>query len=553
MVSPSQEITVKPEVMFLEDLLQDIASGRLRVPRFQRPFVWRPGQMLDLFDSIEHGYPIGGLLVWDTPLHLRSLGQIAEIEVPPAQDADRVSYLLDGHQRLSTLFGSLVRRPRTQSSDQRDWKWQIYRELGLPRGVDDSRPSLFRHWPKDDDPPRNYLPMHVVLRTLDFLGFTRNLTGLEEAGDIDQWIDEAETVAQRIKSYKIAVVRLVGGDLRHAVEVFSRLNSSGQSITPDQMVSALAYPSDDGESLTERIVVIQEGVSDLGFGQLPSLTIFRCVLAVVGETDIQTARWEALADRVKGSLAEHVLHTEVALRRALLFHREQGVTLARLVPYQLHIVLLTAFFNACPEPSPQQREELKRWFWATSWAGYFAGANSTQVKAALSEMRDFAAGRGRLSWRDLIARPFPDRFDQRSARVRAYLIWELNTFGQRLGLDGERVDARGLLAESEGRAYRQVVTTGPGRSSPGNRLVLPTGFGESVLSGLCAIQGSLLHPVLESHGIPTQAFEALRQGRYERFIRERATALAAREREFMSSLGVTLPNDLMGDADIDTE
>lgn len=345
MSGPAREITVKPEVVFLEELLQDIAAGRLRVPKFQRPFVWRPEQMLALFDSIEHGYPIGSLLVWDTTLSLHSLDQVAGIEVSSAPADGRVSYLLDGHQRLSTLFGSLIRRPRLQPQSSGDWRWRIYRELGVPRGPDQNRPSLFRHWRRGEAPPLSYLPMGAVLRTLDFLGYTRELLVHGEIGDVTAWIDEAEQLAQRIKTYKIAIVRLVGGDLRHAVEVFSRLNSSGQAMGPDQMVSALAYQSDDGESLNDRISAIQEGLGDIGYGQLASLTIFRCVLAVAGEADIQTAKWEALADRVRGKLAEEVDHTERALLKTVEFLRRNGASLARLVPYNLHVILLTAFFH----------------------------------------------------------------------------------------------------------------------------------------------------------------------------------------------------------------
>ena len=55
MSQPTSDISVKPEIELLEDLLSEVANGRLRVPRFQRPFVWRPEQMLDLFDSIERG------------------------------------------------------------------------------------------------------------------------------------------------------------------------------------------------------------------------------------------------------------------------------------------------------------------------------------------------------------------------------------------------------------------------------------------------------------------------------------------------------------------
>ncbi len=55
--------SVKPEVVFVEELLADIRNGQLRIPRFQRPFVWEPRRMRNLFDSIYKSYPIGSLLI----------------------------------------------------------------------------------------------------------------------------------------------------------------------------------------------------------------------------------------------------------------------------------------------------------------------------------------------------------------------------------------------------------------------------------------------------------------------------------------------------------
>jgi Uncharacterized conserved protein len=80
----AEEFTIKPEVLLLEQLLEEVRSGRLRIPRFQRPYVWQPHQMLDLFDSIERGYPIGSILIWETSLRLPTLDQVAGIDVPPA-------------------------------------------------------------------------------------------------------------------------------------------------------------------------------------------------------------------------------------------------------------------------------------------------------------------------------------------------------------------------------------------------------------------------------------------------------------------------------------
>jgi Protein of unknown function DUF262 len=209
-------------------VLAEMAAGRLRVPKFQRPFVWRPEQMLNLFDSIERGYPIGSLLVWDTDLAIPSLDRVANVDIPPPSAAGPVGFLLDGHQRLSTLLGALrghVQAVEGVPRQQRDWLWDIYRVLGDSA----DRSDRFRHWTRSGTPPAEYLPMRSVLRTMDFLAYSRRLADavMEDPTPLAELIDEAEQLAHRIKSYQIAVVRLKGGQLQHAVEVFSRLNSSG--------------------------------------------------------------------------------------------------------------------------------------------------------------------------------------------------------------------------------------------------------------------------------------------------------------------------------------
>lgn len=549
----SSEIAVKPEIMLLEELLGEISSGRLRVPRFQRPFVWRPGQMTDLFDSIERGYPIGSVLIWETPLELPSLDTIAGVSIPSSTGGP-YSYVLDGHQRLSTLYGCLVRRPHgspppVEPRAQEEWMWEIYRVLGQQ----DDRANKFRHWKSLDQPPENYLPLRSVLRTMDFLAYARKLSSSDRE-NINDLIDEGEELALRIKSYKMAVVRLVGSDISHAVEVFSRLNSSGQSMTPDQMVSALTYRADGTESLADRISSIQESLGDVGYGQIPSITIFRSVLAIAGEEDVQEARWDVLADRVKDRLASAVELTEVALRTAVDFLRDEiGVPLARLVPYNAQVMLLSAFFGIAGSASSWQRELLIKWFWSTSWSGFFAGANTTQIKIALEEMKSFASGDADLDLSGQIARPFPDRFDMRSARIRAYLIWELQRFDRRLDSSGRPIDVVGLLARSDSNAYRHVVGSGPMVSNPSNRVVLPTRAGWSVRRSLLELSSDVEFDVIDSHGIPVEALTALRNGDARTFIGERARFLAELERDFMRSVGVQLSKNLQGDADIDAD
>ena len=63
---------VVSEVVFLGKLVERIAAGKIRVPRFQRDFVWKQQDMHALLDSVFQGFPIGSILVWDTEKRIDS-------------------------------------------------------------------------------------------------------------------------------------------------------------------------------------------------------------------------------------------------------------------------------------------------------------------------------------------------------------------------------------------------------------------------------------------------------------------------------------------------
>jgi hypothetical protein len=63
------------------------------LPRLQRGFVWEPSKIMDLWDSILRGFPIGSLL----------LTEIGEDGTTPAQAENRKFWLLDGQQRATSI------------------------------------------------------------------------------------------------------------------------------------------------------------------------------------------------------------------------------------------------------------------------------------------------------------------------------------------------------------------------------------------------------------------------------------------------------------------
>jgi uncharacterized protein with ParB-like and HNH nuclease domain len=83
----------------IPDILTKVAAGQIRIPKFQRGFVWEPDRVAYLMDSIYKGYPIGSLLLWRTGEQLKDERNLGPFELPTPEANFPIDYVLDGQQR----------------------------------------------------------------------------------------------------------------------------------------------------------------------------------------------------------------------------------------------------------------------------------------------------------------------------------------------------------------------------------------------------------------------------------------------------------------------
>ncbi len=95
---------ITPSAVKIDKLLNRIEEGDIKIPAFQRGFVWNQEQVIDLMDSIYNDYPIGSILLWNSLERLKSTKNIAGFEIPEREPQYPVNYVLDGQQRLSAIF-----------------------------------------------------------------------------------------------------------------------------------------------------------------------------------------------------------------------------------------------------------------------------------------------------------------------------------------------------------------------------------------------------------------------------------------------------------------
>ena len=531
---------VVPEVVFLGKLVERVAAGKIRVPRFQRAFVWKQPDLSALLDSVLRGFPIGSILVWDTETAIESSPKIGPVTLSP-RPGGLVGYLLDGQQRVSTLVGTLrLTGDADPVVDQIDWR--VHYDL------DDQKFVHLRQ--QEEQPGPRYFPVRSLLDTAEFFGACRRIQSDADAdaGAAQRRLGEADRLANAFRDYQLPLIHIREADLESAVTVFARLNRTGRKMAADEMVSALTYQ----EGKFHLAGMLNEFKSELrkkGFGNLDRAFLLRSVLAAL-DRDIYAKDWADLMVKpeVQKKLPEAFDDATQGIRLALNLLGRLGVVSDRLLPYGLQLVLLGEFHRLCPQPDAAAVELLTRWFWVTSFTGWFGGVNTAQAKRALEEIRGLARNQAaEFMVVDLgaPAQPFPDRFDARSARVRAFLLYLASLRPRSLHGDGD-LNPGELLSLLETDAIGYVWSNPDPKdlvSSPANRMFVDRDHLGQAIGALEGLDDDVLAAVLPTHGFPADSVGRLRDGDRAGLLEARLETLIAGERRFMEERQVKPPTE----------
>ena len=400
--------------------------------------------------------------------------------------------------------------------------------------------------------------MCSLLNTAGFFEACRRIQAQVDDEHRQRRLDEADRLASAFRDYQLPLVSIREADLESAVTVFARLNRTGRRMAEDELVSALTYV--EGEfHLASMLDDFKAELKKKGFGGLDRVFLLRSVLAAL-ELDIYAKDWADLMVKpeVRKRLPEGFEAAKEGIGLALEMLQSLGVTSDRLLPYGLQLVLLGEFHRICPRPPRDTAELMRRWFWVTSFTGWFGGANTAQAKRALEEVRNVSRGK-RATFNvvdlDTPAEPFPDRFDPRSARVRAFLLY-LASLGPQSLKGGPDLEPGPLLSLLKTDAVGYVWSNPDARelvSSPANRMFVDADHTGQALGALSALDDDALRRLLPTHGFPIDCIGLLRNDDRAGLINARLATLIEGERVFMGERNVPLPAERTAPTIADSE
>ena len=359
----------KPEILRIEELVIKVKQGDIKLPKFQRPFVWKKDDILKLLDSVYNGYPIGSILLWLTTQKLASENKIGDLNINNRPEEYPTNYLLDGQQRLSTLCGALFWDGKNKTS-----LWNISFDVDLETFI----------FPQSEE-KINYFPLNKLINTTDFINQCK---AFEASENKVTYTKNAEKLLKSIKDYKIAAVTIGDMEIDEVAPIFERINSSGRQLTMVDLMRAATWKG--GFDLNDAIVNVRNACESKQFFDIQDSHILRNIAACAG-LGIHKDGIEKLRKCTSNDLKIASENCTEAYKLAVDFlATELPLSSISYLPYGLQLTLLVEFFNLNQNPEKDEREKLKKWFWKSAFSRFFGVANTGLITQSLSEVRDFA-------------------------------------------------------------------------------------------------------------------------------------------------------------------
>jgi len=499
--------------------LQLVRDGKIRLPEFQRPQRWRSSHVVDLFDSIYRGLPIGTLLFAKREADARWL-HYGSLSLKAPQVADGL-FMVDGQQRMTALAAALL-HPSERPRGDIHAMWFDLEEERFLRYAGGTAPH---HW----------IPLNVVGDSFKQLGWLNDWHLRNERPDL---VRRALALGKAIREYQVPAYVVEAASEEALRLIFKRTNTSGVAMKESEVFEAL-YGATDKLSLRAAISRLEE----TGFGEISEEWFLRCLKCVDG----MDPRERFISEKNLDVSRDAVEKTEVALRRTLQFLIVSAeIPHQQLLPYRLPLPILARFFSLFPEPDPRTCALLVRWV----WRGALSGRHGDTGDVTISELQAKVTGDMHTAVDALIDTvprevEFPSplsAWNGRAAHARLCALAMFHLAATYAVLDVEDLQELFRQRHELGEVFRLIEppvdpsgqTTLWGGSDDATEKGRSSVVDRFLLSERSALEFTLVsgEDGMHGHGLDREAASAYQRGDYAAFQRRRAELLGEAFKRF---------------------
>lgn len=363
----------------VQKLIEKIEDGGIKIPEFQRGYVWKPQQVIELLESIVRNYPVGSILLWEAEKgdKLQSSRHIAGIDLPEVPDKYPVQYCLDGQQRISTLFGVFWEDAISITSSQYN------PEQGVFEVYYDLEKDCFIH--------ANELEEKDEKRFF----YLRNLLSSRKQIDVfmthkyePSMMEKVSTLADKFLNYDMPIIQISNRAIDEVGVIFERINNTGVKLNTMDLMTAWTW--DEGFHLRDEIDDLVDELESTCSFKLDNTLVLQITSSIINNStssksilsikpDVFKHNWSNICSSIKSAI--DYLSSDLLCKSG------------KFLPNKQLLCVMSYFFYHCPKPEAKQIDALKAWFWITSFNRRYDGGNTTQkMDHDLQVMKRLIAG-----------------------------------------------------------------------------------------------------------------------------------------------------------------
>ncbi|XMB85866.1 DUF262 domain-containing protein [Mycoplasmatota bacterium WC44] len=351
----------KPRNIKYDDLINEIKKGEIRIPQFQREFVWEKWKTAQLVDSLLRGYPIGTFIFWKTKERLRSVGSIEKFVDRMPSKEEYVKYVLDGQQRITSLFVAL----QGAKIDKTDYS-KIYINL-----IDEDEIMIY------DDSELDNFESDQYIKFVDLISMDLAEMFLKYGNNIDI-INKISYYKKQVENYDFSIIETADIEIDVATDIFTRINVGGKPLTVFEIMCAKTYDYSSGFDLREKSDNMKAKLTNVNFDTINEIAFLQLAATILSNG----CQRKHILKLDKPKFIEIWGDVESAIMTAIDFFRTAySVKVSKLLPFNALLVPFGYYFYNTKNtpPSGTQAKYLEDFFWKTSLSGRYSSAVEGKV------------------------------------------------------------------------------------------------------------------------------------------------------------------------------
>lgn len=338
-------------------LINEIENGEIKIPQFQRDFVWDLKKSANLLDSIIKGYPIGTFIFWRTRERLRSIRNLGSLTLKEAEKGEYLNYVLDGQQRLTSLFASL----KGLNVQNNAGKEVDYSNIFIDLDANEDYEQVVRT-DIHDLSQSSYIKVKDLLEgDISFLAsFPENVR------------DKIQDYRKRFEAFSFPIIQLKEVSIDVATEVFTRINVTGQDLTLFEIMVAKTYDESKEFDLAEKYNEFKEKLRPIDYETISPATILQ-VIAILLQGKCKREQILRLDKKDLINIWDTAIN---CVNFTIDYLRNYfRIPASRILPYNALVVPLSYFFYYNQKnPTGYKARLLEDFFWRCALTGRYSSA-----------------------------------------------------------------------------------------------------------------------------------------------------------------------------------